>query len=269
MDAVRPGHTVQSTPEERVARGFSANYRGNIDIEKNRAANIDPAYNCSLFLTNLPAGTNEKILLDAITLQAPFGRVMVTSVQHPRPEEGKVNAAGKITFATRKEAENLFQFVWNGKLVIGGMTIHVSWDRNMVAPTTHAPHVTRVLEITGRKDHVNVHWLDSFFRSKCAFHTQEVYITAEKGDERTIEWLFGSVRGQAEAARMALEKDGKYRSVLHVRYGIDPITQHIKDRMPLQNVADTRYTPTVVTPALAAQAGQSQYHDGRGTSSGW
>lgn len=143
----RPTDSVQGleptfTAEEKVRAGFSWRYKGDIRNPKNSSLRIAPDDNCALFLTNLPAGTTPKILLDALGIHAPFGRVHATSIAPPTDGRYK-NACAKITMFLREEAVRVFQFIAGGNLRIAGRTIAVVWNSNRSAPQRTCPIAPR------------------------------------------------------------------------------------------------------------------------------
>ncbi|KAL0465451.1 hypothetical protein QR685DRAFT_575965 [Neurospora intermedia] len=210
----RPTDSVQGleptfTAEEKVRAGFSWRYKGDIRNPKNSSLRIAPDDNCALFLTNLPAGTTPKILLDALGIHAPFGRVHATSIAPPTDGRYK-NACAKITMFLREEAVRVFQFIAGGNLRIAGRTIAVD-----------LPHsASRVLEILGPIEVVDIHRLSRFLGANIKFDTQDVTTVCEDKDERLLRWTFCSFRAQAQVARKAL---GAEWPGLHIRWGIDPM----------------------------------------------
>jgi hypothetical protein len=64
--ALVPRQQVDPTPRDKVDRGFSENYKGNIYIEKNRSANIPDEENCSVFIRGLPLMVTYRQVMVAI-----------------------------------------------------------------------------------------------------------------------------------------------------------------------------------------------------------
>lgn len=143
---------------EKVRTGFSWKYKGDIRNPKNCSLGISEDQNCAVFLTNLPRGITEKILLDALGIHAPFGRVFATSVTQPE-DLRHATACGKVVMFDRESAVALYNFVHAGRLIISGRTINVIWNINR-SPVQKLPEVTsRVLEILGPLEVVNIHRL--------------------------------------------------------------------------------------------------------------
>ncbi|KAK3351112.1 hypothetical protein B0H65DRAFT_568069 [Neurospora tetraspora] len=220
MDSVQ-GLEPTFTAEEKVRAGFSWRYKGDIRNPKNSSMRIASDDNCALFLTNLPAGTTPKILLDALGIHAPFGRVYATSIAPPT--DGRHSSAcAKIAMFTRQDAVCLFQFIAARNLKIAGRTIAVVWNSNRSAPQTDLPHsASRVLEIHGPVEVVDIHRLTRFLESNIKFDTQDITVVREDKHERRIRWTFGSFRAQAQVARKALRAEWPG---LHIRWGIDPMS---------------------------------------------
>ncbi|KAK3501418.1 hypothetical protein B0T13DRAFT_525571 [Neurospora crassa] len=224
-NSFRPMDSVQGleptfTAEEKVRAGFSWRYKGDIRNPKNSSLGIAPDDNCALFLTNLPAGTTPKILLDALGIHAPFGRVYATSIAPPTDGRYK-SACAKITMFFREEAVHVFQFITGGNLKIARRIIAVVWNSNRSAPQTDLPHsASRVLEILGPIEVVDIHRLSRFLGANIRFDTQDVTTVREDKDERLLRWTFCSFRAQAQVARKALRAEWPG---LHIRWGIDPM----------------------------------------------
>jgi len=101
---------MESRPHQRVTeveafdlmvKGFSPNYRGNPDLERNRSAAIPPDHNCSLFVTGLAPTTTTGELLGAIR---DVGRVYATHINGPEPTRGHMTCAAKVVFFERAAA---------------------------------------------------------------------------------------------------------------------------------------------------------------------
>lgn len=208
---------------------FSPNYLGSIANPANRAADIPPQLNCSLFITNLPGATTVKTLLQTISTHGLFDRIYACHVTEPDPSQGFTTASAKITTFTRSGAERLHRFIANGRLVLGDHRAQVVWNRNMVRPQALPQDYTRVLCIAGPKAVVDGHALYEFFRQQCniRFHTQDVFVAGESADERAMVWQFGSYRAQAETARVALRARWP---ALVVQFGEDPCAVGIQGR---------------------------------------
>ncbi|KAK0636007.1 hypothetical protein B0T17DRAFT_517862 [Bombardia bombarda] len=222
MDAVTgdAASEKRATAEEKLERGFSARYQGDINNARNQSANIPPTQSCSLFLTNLPAGTTEKVLLDALSLQGKFGRVMQTHVTPAGEDDRFPTAAAKLIMAARAEAERVYELVSAGLFAIQGAVIKAVWNRVLAAPEDGPEYFSRTLVIQGPHEVAGVHRLDGFLRGMVKYDTQDVYVLRERKDERTIVWVFGSFRAQAQVARMAIKRRWPG---LNVKFGPDPL----------------------------------------------
>lgn len=202
MDTVR-GASPRFTAEEKIRAGFSWRYRGDINNPKNSSAGISPEENCALFLTNLPAGTTEKILLDALGIHAPFGRVHATSIA-PATDNRHSTACAKLAMFGREEAVRVFDFVNAGDLRIAGRTIGIAWNNNRSPIQTDiADTASRVLEIHGPREVVDIHRLSRFFEDNLKYQTQDITVLNEDKEERLIRWAFCSFRAQGAESRVA------------------------------------------------------------------
>lgn len=84
-----------------MIKGFSPNYKGNPDLDRNRSATIPEDMNCSLFLVGLPADVTTHELLAGVR---NVGRVYATHINPPEPEKGHEQSAAKIVFFERSAA---------------------------------------------------------------------------------------------------------------------------------------------------------------------
>ncbi|KAK3403395.1 hypothetical protein B0T20DRAFT_25561 [Sordaria brevicollis] len=251
LDSFRPMDSVKGvkynfTAEEKVRAGFSWKYQGDIYNPKNSSCGISQDQNCSLFLTNIPTGITEKILLDAIGIHAPFGRVFATSVAPPENAYHPTGSA-KIAMFDWESAVALFDFINAGNLKIAGRTIQVVWNNNR-SPVQNLPdYLSRVLEILGPVEVVNYHRLNQFLEANIRFQTQDVTIVREDAEVRLIRWTFCSFRAQAQVARKALDHEWPG---LQIRWGIDPMTVHINQVPGVPSVIPL-YPELEVAPALS------------------
>jgi hypothetical protein len=224
-----PANPPATNRPENSIPGFSPNYLGNIYNPANRPADIPPQLNCSLFITNLPAATTLKILLQQLTTHGPFDKIYNCHVTSPDLSQGFTTASAKLTTFTRPGAERLHRFIASGRLNLGHYRAQVVWNRNMVGPQALPQHYSRVLCISGPKAVVDGHALDQFLREQCGirFHTQDVFVTGESAGERAMVWQFGSYRAQAETARVALR--ARWPGLV-VQFGEDPCAVGIQGR---------------------------------------
>ena len=90
------------TEEEKKARkaaGFSENYMGDYNNERNKSADIPEDQNCSLYMTGLPLGVTVQDIFDDIR---NIGKVYSLHISPPKEDHTKCAAA--ITFFTRAAA---------------------------------------------------------------------------------------------------------------------------------------------------------------------
>lgn len=212
----------QVDPREKVAMGFSANYQGNIFLEKNRSADIPDDQNCSIFILGLPPMVTYRQFFAAIR---NTGRVYQTRISAPEPDKGHTTSACKVVFFDRPSAERFWEnhrrgFVIRDYPMFEG---RLRWNRVKSAAVEGSPDQSRVLLISGPDQVVNEHFLTQFFQSKLEYQVDEI-ITRNPGGifgRSEVEFRFGSFRCQAEAAKMALHREFTDHGV-HVRYGPDP-----------------------------------------------
>ncbi|KAL8367074.1 hypothetical protein RB595_007984 [Gaeumannomyces hyphopodioides] len=210
---------VRSTPVAitRIMAGFSPNYRGNINIDRNRSAAIPEHENCSLFILGLPADLTTHQLLAGIR---GVGRVYATHINRPEPSRGHMTCAAKVIFFDREPAARFHAMCSpeNGGFVVGSMRARVLWNRIRTAAQPTGPpvsalgpwpydqqqqqpsgpdfgvsfgntaastavaragrHRSRVLLIYGPSRFVNFDSLTAYFRSKLEFQVDEVLTLA-------------------------------------------------------------------------------------------
>ncbi|KAK5653917.1 hypothetical protein OQA88_7842 [Cercophora sp. LCS_1] len=216
-------------PYDLMIKGYSPNYLGNPNIDRNRSADISPEKNCSVFITGLSPDLTTTDLLGSIR---NIGRIYATHINQPDPCKGHHTCAAKVVFFERVAAERFYnQYHMEGFAVIRRPDYvgRVVWNRIRSAEQDPGGRKSRVLIISGPKHIVNAESLDSYFRSKITFQidTIRTYYKPDDameslGRERElVEFRFGSYRCQAEAARMALAREYKEYGI-YCDFGPDP-----------------------------------------------
>ena len=206
----------------RAGRGFSPNYRGNINLDRNRSANIPNSLNCSLFIVGLPPKLTAPELLRSIR---DAGRVYATHINGPDPANGHFTSAAKVIFFERDAAARFYDRCQ----AVGGLSIpghpevgRVLWNRIRTGEQAGHRSRTRVLIVAGDPGVVNEAFLTAYFRSKLNFQIDEVIDHGGGPAGRAIvEYRFGSYRCQAESARMSLGYEFASARV-QVWFGPDP-----------------------------------------------
>jgi hypothetical protein len=212
----------------RMLAGFSPNYRGNIELDRNKSADIAPHLNCSLFVMGLPPGITTHELLSCIK---NCGRVYATHINPPEPDKGHRTCAAKVIFFDRESAERMY----NRSRADGGFRVLgypdracVVWNRIRTGAQDGPRHQTRVLQISGPPEIVNERGLTAYFQTKLDFQIDSIIDRGGSAERRLIEYRFGSYRCQAEAAKMALARE---MGDLHVKvwFGPDPCDVGFQD----------------------------------------
>ncbi|KAK0743830.1 hypothetical protein B0T18DRAFT_329441 [Schizothecium vesticola] len=207
-----------------MVKGFSPNYRGNPDLERNRSAPIPPDQNCSLFITGLAPTLTTTQLLATIR---DVGRVYATHINFPEPDRGHFTCAAKVVFFERCAAERFYERYAGTGFHVAGTTadgsLHVGrvvWNRIRSAEQDVGGRKSRVLLISGPPSIVSEKALKVYFNTKIQYQVDEVRtlrtyaasgLGADKGggERALVEFRFGSYRCQSEAARMALSREFK------------------------------------------------------------
>ena len=218
------GHKHLSTDEERAALaragGFSLNYKG--DMRKPRNMQIDPAENCSLFLTNLPPDCTTSQLIAALTeLQIPGGKIYATNIIRPQPPVHS-EAAANVSFFTPKAAQALLARVERGQMVFGGYRVGGIWDKNAVRPADGlVGDESRVLLLQGPARNLHIPDVEQFIASKGITYQVDsiTWRDSDDGTMREVEWRFGSYRMQAQAVKLLF---GREKPKVLVVFGKDP-----------------------------------------------
>ncbi|KAK4224344.1 hypothetical protein QBC38DRAFT_371246 [Podospora fimiseda] len=196
-----------------MIKGFSPNYKGNPDLERNRSAQIPEGENCSLFLVGLPPNLSTTSLLAGIK---NMGRVYATHINPPEPEKGHELSAAKLVFFERADAERFFHIANSaGGFALPGYPQYrarVTWNRIRSAEVDKAGNKSRVLIISGPPEIVNEEFLLNYFDDKLIYQLEEIIHRGTidegaRGQRAMIEVRFGSYRCQSEAARMALIRE--------------------------------------------------------------
>ncbi|KAL2019315.1 hypothetical protein VTK56DRAFT_9782 [Thermocarpiscus australiensis] len=87
-----------------LLKGFSPNYKGDPDLQRNQSAAIPADANCSLFLVGLAPDLTTRELLSGIR---DIGRVYATHINPPDPKRGHFLSAAKVVFFERAAAGKL------------------------------------------------------------------------------------------------------------------------------------------------------------------
>lgn len=250
-----PGGLGHLTDIDKLAAGFSPRYMGDIHLRNNQSEDIPDDQNCSLFLVNLPARLTVHGLLAAIHKLGPTGRIYAVHINGPEPARGHPGCAAKVVFFRRDVAHDFYArcaarwpspaagsgesssgggaghpglLVGDGKPSGGGNPVvaRVMWNR---IRTSERPHLaqsnaSRVLLVAGPREFVSPRALAAFFASKLQFQTDRVIVHVEGSDDgeqdAVVEYRFGSFRCQAQAARLALQRE---RPQVRCFFGADPL----------------------------------------------
>ncbi|KAM7204636.1 hypothetical protein V8F20_003420 [Naviculisporaceae sp. PSN 640] len=181
-------------------------------------------HNSSVWVVNLPAGTTEKIFLDAMTAFGPFGRILSCEIIPGGPGHKHPQAACAVAFFERASAKRLLEYIVNQKFRIQNRTIpHAYWNKKFLIPPQERSGRSRVLIIQGSDEICDVHTLEAFLKGKkLKLKTQSLEIVEDRPfkSHRTLIWTFVSYIGMAEPAMVLLTEafDG-----LRVTFGSDPV----------------------------------------------
>ena len=198
--------TTQAQAYLNMLNGFSPNYKGNINLSRNRSANIPADKNCSLFLLGLNPEVTTRELLSSIR---NVGRIYATHINKPEPHKCHMTCAAKVTFFERAAAERFYNMYHDSGFMVHGHpeVASVLWNRIRSAESPEKPHRTRVLQIAGPPDLVNPQALTAYFDSKLEYQIDEILVHGTSVERNVVEFRFGSYRCQAEAAKMALGRE--------------------------------------------------------------
>ncbi|KAK0669282.1 hypothetical protein QBC41DRAFT_224216 [Cercophora samala] len=228
MEALTKGNETddQALGDERERRGFSRNYRGDMNNPKNQRGMVADDENTSLFITRLPPGLTAAGLLQALVPHGPFGRVWSVNIILPNTEKGQTGVAAKVVMFDRAGAEKLYRFIYGGGLCFYGrltkLRAIVSWNRIKSPPSDPLGTKSRVLLISGPDDFVDVEKLRSLFGRFFVYQEEEVEVVWERDSKRMIEFRFCCFHAQAEAASVFL---GRLKpSTVTVKFGVDPLS---------------------------------------------
>ncbi|KAJ9161882.1 hypothetical protein NKR19_g1794 [Coniochaeta hoffmannii] len=191
----------------------------NIHVAKSRSADIPDHQNCSLFILNLPPNSTVTEILGTVR---DTGRVFATHINPPEPGKDHNTCAAKLTFFGRRAAETFYnRHAGSGLRICGrdGYVGRIRWNRVKAAESTAPADHTRVLMISGPRRLVNPVWLTEYFNSKVLFSVDAI-VDMGWGDQGLVEYRFGSYRCQAEAAKMAIERE-LYDAGVRVWFGRD------------------------------------------------
>ena len=199
-----------------MLNGFSKDYKGKNTL-RNMSANIPNSENCSVFIVGLPPSLTTNRLLSHVR---GVGRIYATVINAPDPSKEHYCSAAKIVFFEKAAALRFYQKCELQGFSIDGYKARVVWNRVKSAEQTGSKTRSRVLQIVGPAEFVNSAALTSYFHMKLEFQVDEILMIAETPETNIIEYRFGSYRCQAEAAKMALERE--MGDAVKVYFGRDP-----------------------------------------------
>jgi len=210
----RPQAISGSLPEN--ACSGPSNYQGDITARGNQSADIPDNENCSLWILGLPGNVTHNEFLGAIR---NVGKVYTCFIN--RPTANFDTAAAKLVFFTRSQAEKLMSMMKNGEILVMGKSItKVRWNKIKRGAYTH-PDDSRTIRITGPAHLMDFGYFEMFFNLRFTYELdQRCEIPCAEPDKITHEWRFGSLRCQAAAAKMAIERE--LWNIFEVSWGPDP-----------------------------------------------
>ncbi|KAK4443838.1 hypothetical protein QBC34DRAFT_310329, partial [Podospora aff. communis PSN243] len=191
-------------------------YRGDLTIERNRSAKININDSCSFWLEGLPANLTVTTFLANIR---NVGRVYSSRV-YP-PFRNIPTSAAKVVFVTTEASRTFFRRCLQEGFMIDGHAATVVHHRVLAAEMTGL-RKTRVLVITGPSTTVNVRYLEAQWRRWLHWQLDKVVQRWTQGHETSIEYHFGSVQGQSEAAAHAMRCSPDDFPGVRFCYGADP-----------------------------------------------
>ncbi|KAK4197314.1 hypothetical protein QBC40DRAFT_181394 [Triangularia verruculosa] len=241
--------------DRREAKGFSRNYRGDINNPRNKPSAMADDQNVSLFITKLPATLEARELLKALIPHAPFGRVFSVSITPPNIDKGQKGAAAKVVMFSREGTEKLHDFIQRGGLFFDvgftKETAQVCWNQIKSDPSTHDDDKSRVLIITGSTAVVGIPELRTLFCQNFDYQEEEVTVVRESETKRTVEFRFCSFRSQAEVGSILLRR--LYGRDVRVEFGIDPLA--------VRPISDSGHPAAQATTNTKSQASQRLKED--------
>lgn len=223
---VDPNNDAQR--ELKVRAGISLNYAGDATIPDNKSADIPNRENCSFWVTNLPPDLTYGMLLASIR---GMGRIYCTHINPPDYSKGHETAAAKIVFFDIVAAHRFYATASDPSrgFVVNGMRAKVSLNRIKVAARDEGGNQSRVLIIKGAWKGFDRESLEEWFSNRFQYDVDKVVYQAYSTEFKEIEFHFASFRCQAQAAHLALTKEGAGRAgsqIWSFRYGVDPCSQN-------------------------------------------
>jgi len=135
MDMIVHGesqHNHAYDAQEKLVRGFSHKYKGNISNHRNQLADIPINRSTHIMVTNLRPGiTTEKDLLDCLCDYTPLGKVALVWVLPWGPGYKHPTAAARLQMFTREQAERVFSIINQRRLRIRGLIVSASWHPSL------------------------------------------------------------------------------------------------------------------------------------------
>jgi len=194
----------------------SSNYQGDKTAWSNYSADIPDDENCSLWVLGLPGNVTYAEFLGAIR---DVGKVYICFINSPTTKHS--TAAAKLVFFTRSQAEKMLKLMNNGDIFVMGQQItNARWNKIKKA-SYYNPEHSRAIRITGPVQLMDFGYFEMFFNLRFTYQLDcRLEVACEEPGKVTQEWRFASLRCQAAAAKMAIERELK--NIYEVSWAPDP-----------------------------------------------
>ncbi|KAK8137131.1 hypothetical protein PG984_005071 [Apiospora sp. TS-2023a] len=160
---------------------------------RSRKSMVPMGQNCSLFLTGIPAELDVTRFM-AQGAEVQIGKVAALHLHQSEP--GQRHKAAEITMWTRAEAERLMLLILNREFTFGiNRPLRAFWNRRRVGSQTLDG--SRVVEVTGRAEHVDPNVLIPRFQQEFRFDLDQVVVKMRGPNWTVVEYRFGSYTDQA------------------------------------------------------------------------
>ncbi len=184
---------------------------------KKQQSHLPDELNCALFLRGLPPNVDVAKIFDHIHT----GAVHILNIN--RPTISHITCAAKLVFMQAFQAANfLDQVNSDDGIVIDGYRINGTYNIHGYADHK-CPQMSRVLQIKGPADVMNVTWWKKYFDHIVVYELGHVRRLESRKDGKVIlEFGFARLDGQAEVVYVAINRDKSLEGVVRVRYAPDP-----------------------------------------------
>ncbi|EKD18643.1 uncharacterized protein L3040_002069 [Drepanopeziza brunnea f. sp. 'multigermtubi'] len=197
---------------------ISLRYRGNITscVSQKQVALLADAYNCTLWLWNIPSTIHVSELFDQIDTGA------VQCLHMVPPDSQHSTAAAKLAFMT-PEAAAAFKSKAEQGIYILEFRLFLKYNRDGSLRNNSGQSRVLVLDIVGPGEMTTMAFWYEYFRKICVFQWDRVFeLPCQNPHRKILQFNFVRMSGQSQACMGAIRAQEEFVGFVQPSYGLDP-----------------------------------------------